>query len=240
MIENYPNPHPPGCYWHEAAEIFGAPNLKWCEQTICHAISEPSNTWSNLAYIIIAVLIFLSARKSRSQSIKWIPYAFLIMGVGSFFYHAANFYIAQIFDFVGMYFLVHWFIALNLMRAKLATPKKATIFYINFMILNVLALHIMYLVNIKFQVLIAIAGVLVVATEWAARKKGSLPRKNYWLVIGVLVIVVGEVFSLLDLSRTWCDPTNHFVQGHSIWHILSAIGLFFAYKHYEQFEEELP
>lgn len=240
MIENYLNPHPPGCYWHQAAETFGAPNLKWCEQTLCHAISEPSNTWSNLAYIAIAIIIFISTRKTRSMSLRWVPFAFLLMGVGSFFYHASNFYISQIFDFVGMYFLVHWFIAINLMRAKLMGPRRATIFYINFIIVNILALHIMYLLNLKFQVLIAIAGLLVVATEWAARKKNSIPKEQKWLVIGVILIVSGEVFSLLDLSRTWCDPTNHIVQGHAIWHVLSAIGLFFAYKHFEQFEAELP
>ena len=34
---------------------FGAPDIKYCEETLCQIISEPSNTWSNLALVFAGV-----------------------------------------------------------------------------------------------------------------------------------------------------------------------------------------
>ena len=38
------NPHGVGCPWHSITETWGAPNVKWCEETLCQWISEPANT----------------------------------------------------------------------------------------------------------------------------------------------------------------------------------------------------
>jgi hypothetical protein len=29
----------------------------------------------------------------------------------------------------------------------------------------------------------------------------------------------------------WCDPGDHLVQGHALWHVLSALSLLAAYFH---------
>lgn len=240
MSALYPNPHPPGCFWHQAAEKFGSPNIKWCEETLCQVVSEPANTWSNLAYIVFAGAVFFFARQNRSRAIRWIPWAFLLMGAGSFYYHMSNFYISQILDFVGMYLLIHWLLALNLIRAKLFAGKGAVIFYAAFILANSLLLHWMYLIQYRFQLLIAAVGLLLFVTEFWARKQGSIPRKKIYFVLAIALVLFAQTFSFMDLTRIVCDPTNHFFQGHALWHVLSALGLFFAFKHFAQFERELP
>ena len=239
-MEPYQNPHPPGCFWHATAEKHGAPNIKWCEETLCQIVSEPANSWSNLGFVIAALVIFWMARKKQSASVKWIPWAFLLMGLGSFYYHVSNFYISQVLDFLGMFLLIHWFLTINLLRIKLFQFKGALVFYFFFMILNTLVMHGMYLYNIKFQLLVALAGLLVLFSEFAARRKNGKPGRQAYLIGALAFIIGGEIFSLLDLSGVLCDPSNHFFQGHALWHVLSAMGLLLAYKYFEQFDEELP
>lgn len=53
---------------------------------------------------------------------------------------------------------------------------------------------------------------------------------NFWNA--VLFLFVATICSSLDMSRTWCDPENHFVNGHSVWHLLSAVALFFIFLFY--------
>ncbi len=65
MLALYPNPHPPSCPWHAGAELLGAPNIKWCEATVCGWISEPANTWSNVLYLALGLIVYLQCRRSR-------------------------------------------------------------------------------------------------------------------------------------------------------------------------------
>lgn len=236
---SYVNPHPPGCYWYDAAEKFGAPNLKWCEETLCHVISEPANTWSNMAYIIIGIIMFIKCKNLKSKSIRYTPYAMIIMGLGSYYYHMSNFYISQVFDFIGMFIFVHWLIGLNLIRAKVFNLKKMTLAYIGFILLNTLVMHILYLNTTNFQFLIVIAVILILGTEYLARKNGSIPKDTKFLKFALIGIVIAESFSLMDLTRVMCNPENHVIQGHAIWHVTSSIALYFGFIFFSQFDEEI-
>ena len=51
----------PGCPWYELSEL-RLPNFDWCEAQRCSYVVEPANAWSNLAYVIVGlVLLGLSA-----------------------------------------------------------------------------------------------------------------------------------------------------------------------------------
>lgn len=235
----YVNPHPPGCYWYDVAEKFGPPNIKWCEETICHVISEPANTWSNLSYVLAFVVMYILSRKLKSKSLRYTPYAMLIMGVGSFYFHMSNFHISQAIDFIGMFFFVHWLFFINLMRANIFNLKNSIKFYIGFMLLNTIVIQVAYSLHFNYQFLIIIAVVLILSTEYLARKKGSQPKSSVCLIAGAICMAIAETFSLLDLSRVMCNPSNHIIQGHAIWHVIGGIGLFIVFLYYLQFDNDL-
>ena len=44
-------------------------------------------------------------------------------------------------------------------------------------------------------------------------------------LICAVALLAGVVASFLDASRRWCDPGDHLVQGHALWHVLSALSL---------------
>ena len=232
-----PNPHPQGCPWHESANFYGAPNLKWCEETLCSWISEPANTWSNLAYFMAAILLFKWTRKSDQAVLRYLPFAMFLMGLGSYIYHMSNNYFSQIIDFVGMYIYIYWLAILNMMRLGwVKTMKSALGYYLAFIVVNTIALHLMYLAGIKFQLLVLIAGIFIVFLEFLLKDKKTKETNYNYLKAALLLLVVAESFSLMDLNRIICFPTNHWFQGHAIWHLISATGLTIGVKHWAQFK----
>jgi hypothetical protein len=51
----------------------------------------------------------------------------------------------------------------------------------------------------------------------------------------LLVIAIATAAWWLDLTKRVCDPGNHFVDGHAVWHLLSALTFFLLYAFYAQF-----
>lgn len=236
MHNLYENPHAAGCPWHNSAEVFGAPNIKWCEATICSWISEPANTWSNIAYLIFAIIIFLRT-KNAPKELKWFAPAMFIMGLFSLIYHASNNYLTQVFDFFGMYLFVFWMIVINLRKINLLSKKYAVTFFVLLCLAATIILHFMYITGAKFQLIIAASVLTLLLTEFIYYRKNKLSfyhYKTYLLAIGFMAIA--QTFSLLDVSRVFCDPENHFIQGHALWHFFGSIGLFIAYLHYEKLD----
>ncbi|MGZ3690803.1 MAG: ceramidase domain-containing protein [Pseudobdellovibrio sp.] len=227
---SYQNPHQMQCTWYDMAEKYGAPNIKWCEQTLCQFISEPANTWSNLGFLIMAVLIYVYATKNKHPwALKQFGPIVFVMGLLSFIYHFSNFYITQIFDFVGMFLFVGWTLGRNLIRLQKLKPDQLLSFNLMYTVVLTGILHIMYVSEIKFQILIIISGLLIIATEFMVRKKVAVDYKWFWVTLGLLVVAFG--FSLSDHEHIWCVPENHgwFEQGHAIWHWTSSVAMFTLY-----------
>lgn len=232
---NYPNPHGPMCPWYQITEETGAPNIKWCEETLCQWISEPANTWSNLGYLIVGIaVLYLGIKNKHNFQLKQFGPIIFFMGAMSFFYHQSNFYGSQVLDFVGMFFFVGWAIGMNLIRLGKLEKSKLIGFNIGLGLALTALMHIMYRTGIKFQVIVLLAGFTILGTEIMARK---LVKVQYnWFIATIVTLIVAFGFSISDGQRIWCDPTQHgwFSQGHAVWHWVAAIGMFTIYKHYAQ------
>lgn len=237
---HYTNPHGPGCPWFDITERQGAPNIKWCEETLCQWVSEPANTWSNLGYLIVGLLItYLAFKKKQSFEIKQFGPIVFFMGACSFFYHQSNFYGSQILDFVGMFFFVGWAIGMNLIRMGKLQKKRLILFNLIFGSSLTLLMHVMYLMSIKFQAIILLAAFIIIGTEIAAGRKRPTPRN--WFIGAITTLVVAFGFSIADGQRVWCIPENHgwFEQGHALWHWIVSPAMYMIYKHYSQEETGL-
>lgn len=231
----YINPHGPQCPWYDITVTQGAPNIKWCEETLCQWISEPANTWSNLGYLIVAVIItVISFKNKHNFQLKQFGPIIFFMGAMSFFYHQSNFYGSQILDFVGMFFFVGWAKGMNLIRLGKLKDSHLIPFNLLVAVVYTIAMHIMYLTGVKFQMIVLISAFIIIGTEiWAQKKKRT---DIGWFVTSILTLIVAFGFSISDGQRIWCDPTQHgwFSQGHAIWHWTAAIAMFTIYKHYSR------
>ena len=87
------------------------------------------------------------------------------------------------------------------------------------------------------KLLVLLFGVLIASTEFMVRSRVHEQErahyKYFWM--GLATIIVGEVFSALDFKRVLCFPENHFLQGHAIWHLLAATGIYYIFLFYKQF-----
>jgi hypothetical protein len=226
----YPNPHGDQCFWYEAAEKLGAPNVKWCETTLCQFVSEPANTWSNLAYIIAALFIWMGAKKDNQHFIKQFSCVVFWVGAFSFIYHLSNNYVTQVFDFIGMFLLVFWCLGVNLTRLSMVKENAIKPIIIFGTIFFTGIVHWMYINDIKYQVLVLIVGIAIAITEMLAQRK--VKTSIIYFNMSIILLIGAFAFSFMDHTRIFCEPDNHFIQGHALWHTIAGIAMYTIYRHY--------
>ncbi|PZR18429.1 MAG: hypothetical protein DI536_00675 [Archangium gephyra] len=232
---NYPNISNPECTWTPLREWGGLPNVKWCEETLCGVIAEPANTWSNLAYLVVAAFLFFYTRKDSSRTLRfWAPVAFWV-GITSGIYHASVTFVMQVLDFWGMYFFFGLVLLLNLLR--LGVVKADTFFrtlYISIFSLTAFTVLVARL-HLPIQGIVVIMIAATLLTEMLASRRSATPVNHKWLAGCLLFIGVAIGFSGSDASGLRCDPHDHVFQGHAIWHVLGSIAIVLAHFHYRQF-----
>lgn len=231
----YPNPHGPSCPWYDITEKVGAPNIKWCEETLCSWVSEPANTYSNIGYLIVGlILVYLGLKHKHNSNMRQYGPIIFFMGAMSFYYHQSNFYGSQILDFVGMFFFVGWAIAMNLVRLGKIKYKNMIWFNLGLGTFYTIAMHIMYVTGVKFQGIVLVSGFAIMATEIMARKKAVIHYR--WFTSTIVILIVAFGFSIADGKRIWCDPTQHgwLSQGHAVWHWIASFAMLTLYLHYSQ------
>ncbi len=80
------DPLPAGCPWSQ----FTPPNVDWCEAERCAWIVNPSDTWSNLAYIAFGLWMWHRARGSGDPTLGLFGPASIAVGLFSGVYHAST------------------------------------------------------------------------------------------------------------------------------------------------------
>jgi hypothetical protein len=228
----------PGCPWYDMYQKWGPANVKWCEERLCQVVQEPANTWSNLGYLIFALVIIFVARKAIKRYSTFYGVTLFIVGATSLFYHMTNNLLTQYWDFVGMFMLMAVLNTYNLKRLGLARKLGEVGTYLAIFILFNLIFFLFAHFGLNVQSLVGILVVFLASLEVLCRKKGEfdgskVPIKHF--AISGAIMLSAALFSAADAKRLICDPHNHMLQGHAIWHILSSIGLFWAWIYYRQF-----
>ncbi len=233
---DYPNISNPECVWTPLREFGGLPNVKWCEETLCSIIAEPANTWSNLAYLVVAGWLWWFTRKDESRTLRfWAPVAFWV-GTTSFIYHATVSFVTQVFDFWGMYFFFGLILLLNLLRlGKLAAEKLFSTLYLSIAGLTVFTVVVAKL-HLPVQGIVMGLIVLVFITEVLASRASKTPVAHGFFGVAIVFIVAAAAFSASDASGLRCDPKDHLFPGHAVWHLLGSVSMAFAHLHYRQFK----
>lgn len=241
-----------GCPWYEISQM-APPNVKWCEASQCSIIVEPANTWSNLAFIVAGIAMWMWANRENSKTMKLFGPAAIIVGVTSLVYHASYNFITQVGDFIGMFLFAGLLVTLNLRRLKIISFQHQVKFYVGQVAVFTGLVFVFYTLNLPYQALVVLQILVIVGAEVALMSKpnealiplsvyapsyGSMQRKpNYkFFLLGILSMGIAAAFSAADVTRTFCDPHNHIIQGHAIWHLLAATSLFFCFLYFRQFD----
>lgn len=213
------------------------PNVDWCEQELCSWITNPADTWSNLAYLAFGVLMILETRRGAGAhrgELRLFGPVSIVVGLFSGIYHASYTFFLQFFDFVGMFLFCFTVLTGHAVRLGWVRPERRLTFFLGGVAFFSALVPVMYQLALPFQGLVFLLILGVVSQEgWVRQRLGPAPSyRSFVLALGLLVAAAG--FSLADVTRTWCDPTNHWLQGHALWHVLSAAALFALYRHHAQ------
>lgn len=222
--------------WHGWKLSSGFYNHVFCEEIRSGPIRQPLNAWSSLVFIPIGLWIARRAfldyqRASHAPPIRrhkefGLLYGFslVVLGIGSWFFHASLTYVGHFLDVVGMYFLGGFLFTYGLSR-KFRRSALAFLTVYSSVVLPLVFFQWFHpaVSRYAFGALIAAALIIEIALH------GSLSNK---LFIAALVCA-GLGFSLwvLDERGLLCWPESCF-QGHAIWHILTGISAQLAYLYY--------
>lgn len=219
------------CPWN----TFKPSEIDFCEENLCSWIVEPASTYSCIFYLLVGILIILDA-KNKSLIHKSFGYMLILIGLFSVCYHATLTLWGSILDLASMYLLGTTFVFINLSRFKklsyLGFNKSAIFFYLIFNIL-LLTFTFVFEKHTGILYLFLMISVLCMEIIHFLLKNDKISYK--WILYGLFCYVSASVFWYWDTYRVFCDPFNHIINGHVVWHLGSACAAFCMYKYYSQF-----
>jgi hypothetical protein len=232
-------PIDPNCPWAD----WTRPNIRWCEDYVCDWIVTPANTWSNLAYLIVAYFMHIYLKGNTSKLVWLFVPATIMTGITSFAYHASVARLFQLLDFFGMFTFTVLAVILNLKRDGFLDDGKPMrlIYAIGLVICGIAIPVFEILLSLPIQATVLVLVIIQLIQEIKLRlgryRKHPHTKPPYRRFLqSLLFLSVALACSAADLTRLWCDHSNHFIQGHAVWHVLSAIGLYCLFLFYAQID----
>ncbi|MEY4630497.1 MAG: hypothetical protein RIQ81_617 [Pseudomonadota bacterium] len=206
--------------------------MSFCEQRLCGWIVEPANTWSNIGYIIVGVLILRANAGTHRPALSLTGLTAILVGLGSAFFHGTGTRIGEILDLSAMYLISGLFVAFNVRRLLGWSDRWLAILYVVLCGSSMWALVAWQSSGIRlFAVHITIAAVLEILTF----RKNTTPTSYRYLGYLCGAFAISYTVWLLDVTKTVCWPDNHVLGGHAIWHLTNSTCLWSFYRYQEQF-----
>ena len=222
----------------------GQAALDYCETSRNGWIKQPANTWSNFGFILIGLLIAFRSYDSEKIKSSFYSHVFfpfmlslvsILIGLGSFAFHASTTIYGLHADAGSMYLLSSFMLAYGIMRYRKGSAYL-------FLLVFLLAIIISFGFHIQnFEVIKAIDSgsmifgfflILALFVEILYSLMFLNWRNVRWMIY--FVITFGVSVTIWTLSLTdgiLCDPDS-ILQGHAIWHILDALCIYFIYQYY--------
>lgn len=190
----------------------------------------PVDTWTNVAYLVIALLPF--AQRVRTSSITTLFSVFtLALGFGSGLFHAGGSATGQLADMFGI-FLVFGFLGAH--AIQILVKKKNDLL----IILLTVAFTILqfYLREIKGDMVALITiGIIIVVPLFI---RSDTKRLKLRILISAIIFAIAETFR--QLNDRFCEifGENSLIQAHGIWHVISALGIGYVFWVEQEIMEE--
>lgn len=221
------------------------PSHCFCEHLRNGTVRQPANTYSNLGFVLVGLLIISMIRRDNhtrssggtvsSNLINNTPtytlvygWAVVFVGLFSMFYHASMTFIGQWFDVMAMYLLATFILLYALARAH---QWSGTRFVILYLISNsVLGWILATAPSIRRYVF----GVVLVAglvAEIYARVRQHPEIQTKYILWSAFSLILAFTIWILDLKGILCS-SHSLIQGHAFWHLLCAVSSGLMYLYY--------
>lgn len=225
--------------WPGERHACAQPPYCYCETVGAGPIGQPANTWSDLGFAVAAVYIAWrggrrfdpgSAHPFRRRLSTPLLYSqvILFMGPGSMFFHGAMTEWGGRLDGLSMYlfilFVIAWQVARTWEWGQTGFLRCYALLVAIFAAERVLGggstlaiFGAMVTCAALLEILIALPRERLVLRR---RRERRLDRRPLGAALALFALSMG-IWALSDSGRPFCDPES-WIQGHAIWHLLSA------------------
>lgn len=209
------------CPW----DRFDQSHINFCEAKLCAWVVKPSETWTNISFVIVGLVVIWLARKENRRDLAPIGLIGVVLGIMSGFFHASGTFIGAWLDISAMHLYTGLGIAFNLRRLK-GTPLLPTFLAVvlpSFAVVYALEWAGIVLFGLQFCFAYYLESRIRVPKDW---------RPLIWVagIFGVALMIW-----ILDITKLVCNPDNHVLSGHGVWHLLNGLTFYFIYRFYSQF-----
>jgi hypothetical protein len=214
------------CPWDDYAPA----TIAFCERRLCAWVVEPSNAWSNVAYVLVGFWVLWRRRGRMETALTAIGVAAVLLGLGSFAFHATGIRVFEVVDVSGMYLVSGLALTFALQRLRGWSDAAAVACFVGLVVASsalMIALGNDGIATFALQVLAAIALEIHLRT-------GTPAGVGAWLLAAIGALVVGLGIWLLDVHGPLCDPDNHLLTGHAVWHVLTAVSVLCFFRFHER------
>jgi hypothetical protein len=216
----------------------------FCEAARPGWVRQPTNTWSNLGFVIagLAIAWYAGERARLGVTLGAHPglataYAVLVvlLGPGSMAMHATQTDVGGHLDLLSMFLVSGFALAYALMRFLHRGPAFLAVVF-TLAVLAGMAVHLRggslpvlgHVGNAAFGVEILVALGLEVALY-----RRPAPRQDLWFGVAS-VATLALAFAIWNTGKRghpWCHP-DALLQQHGVWHVLCAVSAYLIFRHY--------
>ncbi len=206
---------------------------RFCEIVRQTGIAQPANSWSCAAFLVVSLWVVKRTNREELNNdfaANWgYFYAAVValIGLGSFWNHAALSRAGGTADVEGMFLLVS-FLSLYALHRLVGLSRT---WLISLLVLaNIPLTYIASLPGPITDYVFALLVVAVIGLELLVQLSHRYQAKNSYFWLGFFVLAIAFGVWQLDIRGIWCNP-NSLIQGHALWHILTAIvpGILYLY-----------
>ncbi len=188
------------------------------------AVQQPLNTWSNLAYVFVGAL---ALARPFTPGAGLFAASALLLGVGSFLFHASITREMQWLDMVGTYGVLVALLACGVHRVwgvawSLLLPAALG--------LDLLIARFKWHLDATIAIPVLLVAIAIPTTRAVRTGSGRATVALVPLALFIAAFAARE----LDVRHIGCDPASVLYQGHSLWHLLTAASLGASYWFFER------
>ena len=195
----------------------------WCELPRLDSFPvEPANSWSNIFFLFVAIFIYRKFGIEKLHS-KVAIISFSFLGIGSFIFHSTLSYFGQVFDVLGMYVVVSFFILFHMKFWE--TDKRIRNIIIWASLNSILGVVIYFYPGIRRWIFSTMIVCLIVLTRKIITQ--SKNKKDFLIALGALLL--GVLCWILDRHKVICDP-KAWINLHCFWHFFVSLSGYYYFK----------
>lgn len=187
-------------------------------------VQQPLNAWSNLAFVFVGAL---ALTRPFTPGAGLFAASAMLLGTGSFLFHASITREMQWLDMVGTYGVLVALLACGVHRAwgtawSLLLPAALA--------LDLLIARFKWHLDATIAIPILLVAIAVPTTRAVRRGFGRATVAVVPLTLFLAAFGARE----LDVRHIGCDPASLLYQGHALWHLLTAAALGASYRFFER------